>query len=135
MPRKRAAKPVSTLVPHRSPELAELLEAAKTCEPEPLRRFLATGGLPDTVVELTLSDGTSIMLPLVFKAISMHCMVQDPAMHHASLELLLQSGANANAAIIAANGHEETALMAACSVACCTVPVRLLLEHGADPGQ
>jgi hypothetical protein len=46
MPRKRAAKPVTTLVPHRTPQLAQLLQAAETCEIEPLRRFLAAGGLP-----------------------------------------------------------------------------------------
>jgi hypothetical protein len=45
MPRKRPAKP-EDLVPHRSPQLAQLLEAAKTCKSEPVRRFLDAGGLP-----------------------------------------------------------------------------------------
>jgi hypothetical protein len=71
MPRKRAAKPATTtLVPHRSPQLAQLLEAAKSCNTEPLRRFLAAGGLPDSLVELRYDDGTSAPAPLVFKVIA-----------------------------------------------------------------
>jgi hypothetical protein len=71
MPRKRAAKPATTtLVPHRSPQLAQLLEAAKSCKTEPLRRFLAAGGLPDSLVELRYDDGTSAPAPLVFKVIA-----------------------------------------------------------------
>jgi ankyrin repeat protein len=133
MPRKRAAKPVTTLMPHSSPQLTGLLEAAKTCRIEHVRRFLAAGGLPDTLVELKFVDGTSVMAPLIFKAISTHHMVQDPALHHASLELLLQSGANANGICIIADGEESTALILASNVPCCTAPVRLLLAHGANP--
>jgi ankyrin repeat protein len=135
MPRKRVAKPVTTLVPHRSPQLAQLLEAAKTCEIESVRRFLAAGGLPDTVLELKYVNGASAMCPLLFKAVSTHYMSQDPspALHHASLELLLQSGANANAICKDASGREFTPLTAACNIKCCTAPVRLLLAHGANP--
>eukprot|EP00953_Heterococcus_sp_UTEX-ZZ885_P037180 19119-Heterococcus_DN1.PRE.2 len=133
MPRKRAAKPVTALVLHQSPQLAELVEAAKSGRFEPLQRFLAAGGLPDTLIERKFTDGSTTSAPLIFKAVSTHCSVQNPALHHAGLELLLESGANANAICIAADGHEDTALMAACSVKCCTAPVRLLLAHGADP--
>jgi hypothetical protein len=87
MPRKRAAKPVTTLVPHRAPRLTELLEAAKSCKTEPLRRFLAAGGLPDTLVELQYVDGTSAPAPLVFKVIAAHYTAQGQALYHASLEL------------------------------------------------
>jgi Ankyrin repeats (3 copies) len=132
MPRKRA-KPVTTLVPHRSPQLAQLLEAAETCRLAPLRRFLAAGGSPDALVERKFADGTSIMSPLIFEAVATQQIAHDPAMHHASLELLLKSGANANAIRTDAKGHQQTALMAACNVECCTAPVRLLLAHGADP--
>jgi hypothetical protein len=86
MPRKRATKPVTTLVPHRSPQLAELLEAANTCKIEPVRRFLAAGGLPDTLVALRFADGTSVMCPLTFKAITTHHVALDPACQHPSLE-------------------------------------------------
>jgi ankyrin repeat protein len=133
MPRKRAAKPVITMVPHRSPQLAQLLEAAKTCRIEAVRRFLAAGGLPDTLVELKHHDGESIVAPMIFQAISTHQIAQDTALHHASLELLLQAGANADAICIDAKGQEHTTLMAACKVPCCTAPVRLLLAHGANP--
>jgi ankyrin repeat protein len=133
MPRKQAAKPVTIMVPHRSPQLAELLEAAKTCSIEPVRRFLAAGGLPDTIVELAYNDGTSTSAPLVFEAIVAHRIAQCPGLHHASLELLLQAGANANAVCKDASGREFTPLMAACDRTCCAAPMRLLLVHGADP--
>jgi ankyrin repeat protein len=132
MPRKRTAKPVTTLVLHRSPELARLLEAAKTCSLEPVRRFLAAGGLPDTMVEVEYVDGTSTLAPLIFRAIAVHHSAQGPALHH-SLELLLQAGANADAICTDADGREQIALMAACRVPCCIAPVRHLLAHGADP--
>jgi ankyrin repeat protein len=133
MPRKRAAKPFTTVVPHRSPQLEELLEAAKTCRAEHVRRFLAAGGLPDTLVELQFVDAPSAMVPLIFKAVSTHYVAQDPALQHESLELLLQAGASVNGICKDENGHEDTALTLACKVHCCTAPVRLLLAHGADP--
>jgi ankyrin repeat protein len=134
MPRKRPAKPVTTIVPHRSPRLAQLLQAAATCEVEPLRRFLAAGGLPDALVEREFEDGSTMPVPLIFSAITAHYInVQDPALQHASLELLLQSGVNPNAIFKDANEREDTPLMAACRASCCTAPVRLLLAHGANP--
>jgi uncharacterized protein len=108
------------------------LRSSKEGKFEPLQRFLAAGGLPDTLIERQFTDGSTTSAPLVFKAIATHCVVQNPALQHASLELLLESGANANAICITADGHEDTALMAACSEPCCTAPVRLLLAHGAN---
>jgi ankyrin repeat protein len=130
MLRKRAAQPVTTLVPHRSPQLAELLAAAKTGEIKPLRRFLAAGGLPDALVELEFEDESSMPGPLIFSAITAHYMMEQ---EHPSLELLLQSGASPNAIFKDAQGHENTPLVAACRASCCAAPVRLLLAHGADP--
>jgi hypothetical protein len=40
MPRRRRVKAETTLVQHRTPDLAALLVKAKTCELAPLRRFL-----------------------------------------------------------------------------------------------
>jgi Ankyrin repeats (3 copies)/Ankyrin repeat len=134
MPRKRPAKPVTTMVPHRSPQLAQLLQAATACDVEPLRRYLAAGGLPDALVEREFEDGSTTSVPLIFSATTTHyMMVQEPALQHASLELLLQSGASPNAIFNDANGRENTLLMAACRASCCTAPVRLLLAHGANP--
>jgi uncharacterized protein len=134
MPRKRPAKPVTTMVPHCSPQLAQLLQAATACDVEPLRRFLAAGGLPDALVEREFEDGSTTSVPLIFSAITTHyMMVQEPALQHASLELLLQSGASPNAIFNDTNGRENTLLMAACRASCCTAPVRLLLAHGANP--
>jgi Ankyrin repeats (3 copies) len=135
MPRKRAAKPAATVVPHRSPQLSVLLEAARTCRLELLRRVLAAGGLPDTLVELPFADGTSKLAPMICKSIITHHMVQDPEFHHGSLELLLLSGASANTTYYVPGENESTALILACESKCCTMPVRLLLAHGAEPAK
>jgi uncharacterized protein len=72
--------------------------------------------------------------PLIFSAITAHyTMEQEPFLQHASLELLLHSGASPNAIFKDANGREDTPLMAACRASCCTAPVRVLLAHGANP--
>jgi Ankyrin repeats (3 copies) len=119
MPHRRRAKPVTALVPHRTPNLVELLEAAKQCDDiDAMRRFLAAGGLPDALVELKYSDATSTLGPLIFRAISLHTLADDPADHHDTLELLLQAGASANAISIDAGRHH--------------LPVRMLLAHNAD---
>jgi ankyrin repeat protein len=132
-PRKRAAKPVTTLVPHRIPQLAELLEAARCCDDVvALRRFLAAGGRPDNLVKLDFIGAPSMLGPLIFRAIATHHVAEDPALHHACLKLLLQAGANPNAVCVDAHGDEMTALMAACSAPCCMAPARLLLAHNAD---
>eukprot|EP00953_Heterococcus_sp_UTEX-ZZ885_P037182 19119-Heterococcus_DN1.PRE.4 len=123
----------SSLIPKRSPQLTKLLEAAQTCSLEPVKRFLAAGGEPDALVELPFDDGTLVLAPLIRRAIMTHQIAQDPAMHHASLELLLQAGAKVNALCKDANGLEHTSLMAACRGSCCIAPVRILLAHGADP--
>eukprot|EP00953_Heterococcus_sp_UTEX-ZZ885_P040175 20553-Heterococcus_DN1.PRE.1 len=115
MPRKRAAKPVTTLVPHCTPDLVELLEAAKTCKCEPLRRFLAAGGRPDALVELKYNNDIRRMSPLIFKAIATH-QTDGCAFHHEGLTVLLEAGANADAVCVSGDGNEWTALMAACQM-------------------
>jgi ankyrin repeat protein len=70
---------------------------------------------------------------MIFKAVTTHQVAHDPALHHASLELLLQAGAKVNTTFKDAQGHECTLLMLACYAKCCTAPVRMLLAHGADP--
>jgi hypothetical protein len=74
MPRKRAAKPVTTVAPHRSPQLVELLEAARRCDDvASVRRFLAAGGSPDALVELKYTGAVSVPAPIFFKAITKSC--------------------------------------------------------------
>jgi hypothetical protein len=70
MPRRRRAKAETALVPHRSPDLAALLEAAKTCELAPLRRFLAAGGHPDTLVQKSSANGVTFSAPLLSRAMT-----------------------------------------------------------------
>jgi ankyrin repeat protein len=114
-------------------ELSSTGEASTSSSLEPLKRFLAAGGQPETLVELPSDDETPSLAPLIRRAIMTHQIAHDPAMHHASLELLLQAGANVNAICKDANGLEHTSLMAACRGSCCIAPVRILLAHGADP--
>jgi hypothetical protein len=77
MPRRRRAKAETALVPHRTPDLAALLEDAKTCELTPLKRFLAAGGHPDALVPMSRSDGSFVAAPLLFHAISRAKLLPD----------------------------------------------------------
>jgi ankyrin repeat protein len=132
--KKRSSKTVTTLVPHRTSQLADLLsQVGNTCEVAPLRRFLGAGGLPDALAELEYLNGTSMSAPLIFTAIATHRMAQNPAFHHESMTVLLEAGANADAVTVTPDGRASTALMAACAAPCCTAPVRILLAHKANP--
>jgi hypothetical protein len=88
MPRRRHATAETALVPHRSPDLAALLDEAKTCELAPLRRFLAAGGHPDTLVPARSLQRLGFSILLLMKAITMPI-----AQSRASVELLLSSWA------------------------------------------
>jgi uncharacterized protein len=98
-----------------------------------VRRFLAAGGLPGALVELPFADGTSVLAPLIHRAVITHLLSHDPTLHHAGLELLLQAGADVDVIRKNTDGRDETPLMAACIMPCCTAPLRLLLAHGANP--
>jgi uncharacterized protein len=138
MPRKRAAKPVSTLVSHRTPQLAELVIAAtigKTCDAELLRAFLARGGRPDAVVDLQSADGPTVPAPIIFKAITTHYSYDDPKLQHGALQLLLEAGANPNVITVSGTGREVSALMVACESCCAMASARMLLTHNCDPWQ
>jgi hypothetical protein len=65
MPRRRRANAETTLVQHRTPDLAALLDEAKDCELAPLRRFLAAGGHPDVLTSVHLVDGSICAAPLL----------------------------------------------------------------------
>jgi Ankyrin repeats (3 copies) len=134
MPRRRStATRESTLVPHRAPQLAQLLEAADTCKLVPLKRFLAAGGLPDTLVNVKGSDGLSSLFPLLFLAIAGLRFDKEV---NGSLEALLDAGANIAAICPDPKGGpaQSTALMTARELSC-NAPLITLLQRGADPCQ
>jgi Ankyrin repeats (3 copies) len=119
-------------VPHRTPQLAQLLKAADTCKLVPLKRFLAAGGLPNTLVKVNKA-GRSTMFPLLFIAIA--GLEFDKAVE-GSLEALLDAGANIAAICPDPKGEpaQSTVLMTACELSS-NAPLITLLQRGADPCQ
>eukprot|EP00953_Heterococcus_sp_UTEX-ZZ885_P022620 12503-Heterococcus_DN1.PRE.1 len=132
MPRRRStATRETTLVPHRTPQLAQLLKAADTCKLVPLKRFLAAGGLPDTLVNVNGGGGRSSLFPLLFLAIAGLRFDKEV---EGSLEALLDAGANIAAICPDPSGGpaQSTVLMTACELDR-NDPLITLLQRGADP--
>jgi ankyrin repeat protein len=113
------------LVQHQTPRLRKLLEAAKECKTVPLRRYLKAGGSPNALVDI--DDITS---PLLYVAMVNH----HDRECEASLQLLLQhNNLNLEAVTADEDGMESTALILACDLDCCDIPLIALLQKGADP--
>jgi hypothetical protein len=55
----------TALTRHKRPHLAKLLEAAKTCKSDPLKRYLEAGGTPDAVVLLEQANDEIYKLNLI----------------------------------------------------------------------
>jgi Ankyrin repeats (3 copies)/Ankyrin repeat len=125
--KKTVAAPTRTLVPHRTPKLAQLLEAAKDGNLAAVRRFLAAGGRPDTLIERKNADGSIELEHLLFTAMYNH-----HGCARGSLELLLDAGADPNT-VTEVEGTRATALIAAAICTCCDAPLITLLQRGADP--
>eukprot|EP00953_Heterococcus_sp_UTEX-ZZ885_P039336 20165-Heterococcus_DN1.PRE.1 len=129
MPRRRRAKAETTLVPHRTPDLAALLDEAKNCELAPLRRYLAAGGQPNALVSMQLAGGAFTTLPLLYSALFRSPHLTDYA---SSIDSLLDAGADINACFMdAADGVELSLLMCACQYYT-SEPMAILLQRGAD---
>jgi Ankyrin repeats (many copies) len=103
----------TTLVLHRSADLAALLEKAKTAALVPLKRYLAAGGSPDVLVDLRAGviPGPVQLAPLLWLAIACHHVKS----HEGSIKALLDANANLDAVYIDNDsGEHETVLMCAC---------------------
>jgi Ankyrin repeats (3 copies) len=123
MPRRRGNRAAQTsLVQHRTPDLARLLNEAESCEVAAVRRFLSAGGLPDALIPVGAA-GTSD--PMIFAAISKHHFERSKG----SMDLLLDAGANMNA--LDAN-LDSTPLIFASALLCCDEPLVTLLQRDAD---
>jgi Ankyrin repeats (3 copies) len=110
-----------------TPQLAKLLKAGGQCQVGAVKCYLEQGGKPDVMVGLNTAAYGEIPIPFLMKAIVGHHVPGNAG----SLELLLQAGASLN---ISAEheGYNRTALMWACECPCCSLPVQLLIQHGAD---
>jgi ankyrin repeat protein len=122
----------TALTKHKCPHLAKLLEAAKTCKHGPLMRYLEAGGTPDTVVQLESSGSKTFRVPLLHSAVVNHH--HDRGAEHAeSIEILLSAGARLDTVGYSSKGNDCSCVMWAAEMTCCTEPLKLLLQRGADP--
>jgi ankyrin repeat protein len=129
MPRRQRTKATTTLAQHRTPDLAELLDKAKTCELTPLRRFLAAGGHADALVTGAVPGGFTGSAPLLYIAMCRSPLLPD---YKDSIELLLAAGANVNVLLKAEpEGAELSLLMSACQ-SLSIETLKILLQHGAS---
>jgi uncharacterized protein len=133
----------TTLIPHRTPNLTDLLERAKRGKLVDVEQYLRAGGSPNVLTGVQLQPsfeqppdrvlvqlGGETQAPLLTSiAVSRQ---RDAA---ASIKLLLKAGAAVDA-ISPNTGRrvsERTALMVACSFPSNLKPVKALLQGGADP--
>jgi ankyrin repeat protein len=123
--KQQAAAQTSTLVPHTAPELGNLLERAKRGKRSDVQQYLSAGGSPHVIVPVQLPY--AVRAPLI-------CSVATNAQREVpdSLALLLEAGADPNAATPTTGGVERTALMMSCFPPGQVKSVQLLLDKGAD---
>jgi ankyrin repeat protein len=121
----------TALTKHKQPQLAKLLDAAKTCKAGPLRRYLTAGGTANAIVDINLrNDPRTYRVPLLHSAAVFH---HYSATHRGSTELLLSAGAKADGVDYNMGHCDRTALLWAAVQLCCDEQVKLLLQRGADP--
>jgi ankyrin repeat protein len=133
MPKKSSKKaskaPTTTLVPHRAPQLANLLERAQRGKHSDVQQYLNAGGLPNVLVQVDLDgEGVCSAAPLLCGLVlSKHREAAD------SVTLLLQAGAVVDATFLDAAQEESTALLTASLRPGCLAILQALLDGGADP--
>jgi ankyrin repeat protein len=116
-------------VPHRSSNLSALLEAAKTGSAQAVRAYLDAGGSPMALVE---SNGPqSTQHPLLFSLVTTNAHPHRELAE--SVRLLVDAGADINAANNDPEGIGVTALFLAAGHGCCPAMLHVLLQAGADP--
>jgi ankyrin repeat protein len=131
--KQRTPAAETTLVPHRAPNLTDLLERAQRGKLSDVKQYLSAGGLPNVLVPLqsTFGFGTSPA-----PAAPLLCGVVESLHNEAarSVELLLQAGAAVDATFVGANGTAYTALQLASmhTTASATACLQALLKGGAD---
>jgi ankyrin repeat protein len=122
--KKQTPASATTLVPHRTPNLTELLERAKGGKLSDVQHYLEAGRSANARHPTEQFK----LLPLLTSiAASRH---SDAV---ASIRLLLEAGADVDATPGNNAGAEHTALMVACALPRNFKAVQALLEGGADP--
>jgi uncharacterized protein len=121
---KKAKARVNTLVAHKAPQLAHLLERANSGKRSDVQQYLNAGGSPNVLVDVEF--GGSSKAPLL-------CSIAGWAHSEAadSIKLLLQAGADTTATCEVAHQKLYTALMMASTKPCASL--QALLDGGADP--
>lgn len=124
--KRKVAKAVTTLVPHRTPHLSELFGAVlRNGSTSAVRTYLAAGG--------SASAATFNNVPLLFTLVlgSKHPHTELDA----CIKLLLNAGADINA-LMDSDGVASTALTASLiNRPCCVKRTKILIDNGADPLQ
>eukprot|EP00953_Heterococcus_sp_UTEX-ZZ885_P015760 8882-Heterococcus_DN1.PRE.1 len=108
------------------------MERAKMGETAAVRAYLNAGGSPTVLVEVkAASKGLSEPL--------LHAVVCHSGHPHTELaecvEMLISAGADVDAKARQLDGSNKTALITAAEHTCCKQPLKILLDHGADPAQ
>jgi Ankyrin repeats (3 copies) len=131
MARKKAAKQQqsSALVPHKTPNLNSLLERAKLGVSRDVKTYLDAGGSATALVQIT-SRNKTVAVPLLFAILHHHKEQKEVA---ASIELLVNAGAQVDATAPDLEGNKRCALVWTACCSCCTLPLQTLLRLGADP--
>jgi ankyrin repeat protein len=138
MARKNAAKQqqARSVMSLRGPDLSDLLLRATSGWTQDVKAYLDAGGSATALVRVKVPSGVATM-PLIFAILQCH-VAADQEQVAASAELLVCAGAPIDATItnVTANGQvrqESTALVWSAACSCCTLPLKTLLQLGADP--
>jgi ankyrin repeat protein len=138
--KKRAPAAETTLVPHRAPNLTDLLERAAKGKPSNVQQYLSKGGSANVLVKVLVTkvfdraQSTDVphstqQLELVPLLLSVAESGHSEAA--ASINLLLQAGAAVDATT--SNSVAERTTLMLCSFSGNLISVQALLQGGADP--
>jgi uncharacterized protein len=120
----------TTLVPHRTPDLRVLLQKAKTgAAALAVRAYLDAGGSADALSRLVQCRGPGGPRQILL----LHHLALFNLHPHTELaecvRLLIEAGADINAT---SGHHQRTVLVHASECGCCTKPLQIFLQSGAD---
>jgi Ankyrin repeats (3 copies) len=127
--RKQQPSSTSTLVPHRSGDLHELLERAKRGDrAADMQAYLDAGGSASALADIPEHDmRVPLLYVVVFLSRHPHAELSEV------LRLLVQAGADIYSSTTAFGNNTRGGWFTCMARSCCTLPLMALIEHGADP--
>jgi ankyrin repeat protein len=133
MARKKALRKqqsgTTTLVPHRSRDLNELLQRAKRGDrAADMKAYLDAGGSATVLADIP-EHGMRVPLLYAVVMLSRHPHKELSEI----LRLLVQAGVDLNASTTAFGNNTRGGWMNCMARSCCTLPLLALVKHGADP--